>query len=244
VAVVVVAVAVAMVQARRTAPLRRPIPLPAASALGPGIGIDVTYADGSGGISCTAGFLVRTKDGRPGLLAAGHCNRPGGPGTVAVHYGGISAYPTVGTFTESVYFGNAWNDYDIGVIVLDSPGDIPLSPEVDGHALTGVDDRVDVGDQLCHLGIRSGEPVCGPVVVSEVNKISFEASGMCGDSGGPVYTVHSDGTARAVGVYIAVSNGDYSEPGCDEPHQFSIAQRIQPWLDPWELTLATTPPSI
>src|SRR5699024_12205556 len=53
-----------------SAPVRSPIPLPAATTIAPGIGIDVTYADGSGGISCTAGFLVRTRDGQPALLVA------------------------------------------------------------------------------------------------------------------------------------------------------------------------------
>jgi hypothetical protein len=229
-------------QASRSHPARRPIPLPAATAIGPGIGIDVSYADGSGDVSCTAGFMVRTKDGRPGLLVAGHCNRPGGPGRVAIHYGGIYSYPTVGTFTESVFNGNGWSDYDIGFITLDNAGTIPLTSDVDGRAVSGVAEQVKAGDMLCHLGIRSGEPVCGPVVVSEVDKVRFAAPGKCGDSGGPVYIVRRDGTAEAVGVYVSVSNGDYTEPSCEEPQLFSIAQLIKPWLRPWELTLVTTPP--
>jgi hypothetical protein len=242
IAVVVLAVAVGTVQAGRSHPARRSIPLPAAKAIGPGIGIDVSYADGSGGISCTAGFMVRTEDGQPGLLVAGHCNRPGGTGTVAIHYGGIYSYPRVGAFTESVFSGNGWDDFDIGLITLDNAGAIPLASDVDGHAVTGVAERVEVGDRLCHLGIRSGGPVCGPVIASEVNKVRFEAPGKCGDSGGPVYIVRDDGTVEAVGVFVAVSNGDDSEPDCTDPQRFSIAQRIQPWLGPWELTLVTTPP--
>lgn len=230
-------------QASRSHPARRPIALPAAKAIGPGIGINVSYADGTGEIRCTAGFMVRTKDGRPGLLVAGHCNRPGGPGTVTIHYGGGYSYPTIGTFTETVFDGNGWNDYDVGLITLHNTGSIPLTTDVDGHAVTGVAERVEVGEVLCHFGIRSGGPVCGPVVVSEVNKVRFEAPGKCGDSGGPVYRVRDDGTAEAVGVYIAVSNGDESEPSCEEPQRFSIAQLIQPWLGAWELTLATTPES-
>jgi hypothetical protein len=240
IAVVVLALAVATVQASRSHPARRQNPLPAATAIGPGTGIDVTYADGSGEISCTAGFAVRTKDERPGLLVAGHCNRPGGPGTVAIHHGGLYSYPTVGAFTESVFDGHGWNNYDVGLITLDDAGAIPLSSDVDGHPVTGVAERVEVGDRVCHLGIRSSRPVCGPVVDSEVNKIRFSAPGKCGDSGGPVYIVRGDGAAEAVGVYVAVSDGDYSEPSCEDPHPFSIAQLIQPWLGPWELTLTTT----
>jgi hypothetical protein len=240
--VVVLAVAVGTVQAVRSHPARRSIPLPAAAAIGPGIEIDVSYADGSGGISCTAGFMVRTKEGRPGLLVAGHCNGPGGAGSVAIHYGGSYSYPTVGTFTESVFDGNGWDDHDIGLIALDDAGAIPLTSNVDGHAVTGVAGQVEVGDLVCHLGIRSGAPVCGPVVASDVHKVRFAAPGKCGDSGGPVYIVRSDGTVEAVGVYVGVSNGDESEPSCEEPQRFSIAQLIQPWLGPWELTLVTTPP--
>lgn len=213
--------------------------MPAATAIGPGIGIDVAHADGSGNLSCTAGFLVRTKDGNPGLLVAGHCNAPGGPGTVRIHYVGSYGYPKVGTFTESVYGGNDWDDYDIGLITLGDTKKIPLTSDIDGHPVTGVAERVEIGDVLCHFGIRSGGPVCGPVVVSEVNKVRFAAPGKCGDSGGPVYIVRPDGTAEAVGVYVAVSNGDYSEPTCDEPQKFSVAQLIRPWLGSWELTLVT-----
>lgn len=212
-----------------------------AKAIGPGIGINVSYADGTGGISCTTGFMVRTNDDRPGLLVAGHCNRPGGAGTVAIHYGGVYSYPTIGTFTESVFDGNNWNDYDIALIALDKVGDIPLTTEVDGRAVTGLAEQVEVGDVLCHFGIRSGAPMCGPVVTSDINKVRFEAPGKCGDSGGPVYRIRDDGAAEAVGVYIAVSNGDDTEPSCEEPQRFSIAQLIQPWLGAWELTLATTP---
>lgn len=242
IAAVVTAVMVGTFWAVRTHPIRPFIPMPAAHAIGPGIGIDVTYADGSGTISCTAGFLVRTKEGQPGLLVAGHCNQPGGPGTVAIHHGGIYTYPVVGAFAESVYDGNDWNDYDIGLITLDDTGTIPLTSDVDGHPVVGVADRIGIGDTLCHFGIRSAEPVCGPVVAIEENKVRFIASGRCGDSGGPVYIVRPDGTAEAVGIYIEVSNGDYSEPRCDEPHEFSIAQLIKPWLRAWELTLVTAAP--
>lgn len=240
VAIVVVAIIAGLFWTSHINPSRPFIPMPAAKAIGPGIGIDVTYADGSSTISCTAGFLVHTKDGRPGLLVAGHCNKPGGPGTVAIHHGGLYKYPVVGTFAESVYDGNDWNDYDIGLITLDDTGTIPLTSDVDGHRLVGLAEQVGIGDTLCHFGIRSGEPVCGPVAAIEANKVRFTATGKCGDSGGPVYIVRPDGTAEAVGIYIEVSNGDYSAPKCDEPHEYSIAQLIKPWLTAWDLTLVTS----
>jgi hypothetical protein len=241
IALVVVAIFIGLIRANRLHPMRPQIPIPQAHAIGPGIGIDVSPAGDGKSVSCTAGFLVRTRDGRPGLLAAGHCNPDGGPGQVVIRHGGAFAYRNIGTFTETVYDGSNWDDYDIGLITLDDPGKIPLTSIVDGHPVTGVATRVDVGDVLCHFGIRSGGPVCGPVVAAEVNKVRFEAGGTCGDSGGPVYRLGDDGTAEAVGIYIAVSDGTYSEPKCEDPHPFSIAQTITPWLAAWELTLDNTP---
>src|SRR5690625_1966432 len=236
IAAVVVAVLVGTVWASRSHPVRQVIPLPTAKAIGPGIGINVTPADGSDGIACTAGFLVHTKDDRPALLSAGHCNKPGGPGTVAIHHGGLYKYPVIGSFTETIYDGNDWNDFDIGLISLDRTGKIPLSAEVDGQPVIGLADRVEIGDTVCHFGIRSGGAMCGPVAASEDNKIRFAASAKCGDSGGPAYRVRADGGVDAVGIFTAVSNGDYSEPSCDGPHAYSVAQLIKPWLAAWELT--------
>lgn len=240
IAVVVVAIMVGAFWSYHAHPVRPFIPMPAAKAIGPGIGIDVTFADGSGSVSCTAGFLVRTSEGRSGLLVAGHCNEPGGPGTVAIHHGGIYTYPTVGTFTESIYGGNDWNDYDIGLITLDNTGKIPLTSDADGHPVLGLAEKIETGDTLCHFGIRSGKQECGPVAAIDTNKVRFTADGTCGDSGGPVYIVRPGGAVEAVAIYVGVSNGDYSEPKCNEPHEFSVAQLIGPWLRAWDLTLVTT----
>lgn len=240
IAVVVVAIFVGLYQVNRAHPIRPQSPIPLAHVIGPGIGINVSAGGNAAGITCTTGFLVRTRDNRPGLLAAGHCNPGGGPGQVVIRHGGAFAYRTIGTFTETVNDGSDWDDYDMGLILLDDPGKIPLTSVVDGHPVTGVAEDVAVGDVLCHFGIRTGGPLCGPVVASEANKVRFEAGGICGDSGGPVYRLREDGTAEAVGIYVAVSDGTYSEPSCEDPHPFSIAQTITPWLSAWELTLDTT----
>ncbi|MDQ2626721.1 MAG: S1 family peptidase, partial [Actinomycetota bacterium] len=239
--VVVAAISVGTIWASRAHPIRNPSPIPAAKAIGPGIGIDVTTGDGSENIICTAGFLVRTKDDRPALLSAGHCNKTGGAGTVAIRHGGLFKYPVIGTFSETIYDGNDWNDFDIGLIALE-PGKIPLTSEVDGQPVAGLADRVEIGDTLCHFGIRSGGAVCGPVAASEENKVRFTATARCGDSGGPVYKIRADGAIEAVGIFTAVSNGDYSEPTCDGDHAYSVAQLIKPWLTAWELSLVTTEP--
>jgi hypothetical protein len=100
-------------------PVLAPIALPLASAIGPGAGIYVDYADGSGGMGCTAGFLVRTSTGQAAVLTAGHCNRPGEPSKVTMNLAGILPYTTLGTFSQTISEGVRTEQHDIGLIVLD-----------------------------------------------------------------------------------------------------------------------------
>lgn len=229
-----------LVWATHAPAVRQLVPLPTAEAIGPGVGIKVGFADGSETTGCTAGFLVHTDTGQPGLLSAGHCNKPGGPGAVSVRHGGI--YPTVGTFTETRYSGSDWDHVDIGLITLDDPDKIPLTPQVDGRAVAGLAGRVAIGDTLCHLGIRSGEPVCGPVTRGDDNKVRFAATDNCGDSGGPVYRVRPDGAVDAVGVLLGAADGADPAQTCAAANEYSVAQLIKPWLTAWELTLVTAAP--
>lgn len=231
-----VAVLAGIVWSTRAQPVRQLIPLPAAEAIGPGVGINVTADGSSEATSCTAGFLVQTKTGQPGLLSAGHCNKPGGSGAVSIHHGAL--YPTVGTFAESVYDARTGNN--IGLITLNDPGKIPLTSEIDGLPVTGLAERVEVGDTVCHLGSRSGEPLCGPVAAAEKDKVRFTASGTCGDAGGPAFRMRPDGTAEAVGILTVVSDDEDPEAACEAPNESSVAQLIKPWLDAWQLTLVTT----
>src|ERR1700761_604807 len=69
-------------------------PLPSVDALGPGVGLTVLDAGLADGDTCTAGFLVRDRGGRVGLLTAGHCDK-GGP--VAMKLAGTD-YTRIGTF--------------------------------------------------------------------------------------------------------------------------------------------------
>ncbi|WP_264078147.1 S1 family peptidase, partial [Mycobacterium shimoidei] len=220
--------------------LKHPAPpwLPPANAIGPGIGIDVR--DDSSEITCTAGFLVRDSAGHSALLTAGHCNRPGGPSQVTINYAKTRSAKRIGTFSQTIKGDDVWQDHDIALIELANV-DIPLVSGIAGHAVSGVSSEVRVGEQLCHVGIRTRTPACGPVVVSDANKVAFEASSECGDSGGPVYSIRPDGSANAVAVHVAGSDADDSEPSCQTAHRFSIAEPIKPWLDKWNLTLVTTP---
>lgn len=224
------------------APVLSPVALPAASAIGPGVGIYVEFADGSGGMGCTAGFLVRTSTGQTGVLTAGHCNRRGQPGKVALNLAGILPYTVFGTFGKTVSEGVHSDQHDIGLILLD--GDtVPQTSAIAGSLpVSGVASELKIGQQLCKFGMSTSEAVCGQVLDITGSEVAFSAPGQCGDSGGPVYLMQSDGTANAVGIDIRGFNPGRPDAGCSAPARFSVAELIQPWLDRWDLTAVLNRP--
>jgi hypothetical protein len=231
------------VQESSPLPELTPIALPASSAAGPGAGIYVEYADGSGGMGCTAGFLVHTSTGQAGVLTAGHCNRPGKPSKVVMNLGGILPYAKLGTFVRTVSEGVHSEQHDIGLIVLDGDN-VPQSPAVAATLpIAGVTTDLSIGQELCKFGMSSGEAECGPVLDITDSKVTFSAGGQCGDSGGPVYLIQPDGTATAVGIDIRGSNPANPNAGCLAPARFSVAELVQPWLDKWHLTTVTAQPA-
>jgi hypothetical protein len=216
-----------------------PIALPASAVAGPGAGIYVDYTDGSGGMGCTAGFLVRTSMGEAGLLTAGHCNRPLRPSVVVMNLGGTLPYAKLGTFIRTVNEGVHSEQHDIGLIVLNGDN-VPQSPAIAATLpITGVASDLSLGQELCKFGMSSGEAECGPIIDITESKVTFSAGGQCGDSGGPVYLIRSDGTASAVGIDIRGSNPASPNAGCLAPARFSVAELVQPWLDKWHLTAVT-----
>jgi hypothetical protein len=223
-------------------PVLSPIALPAASAIGPGAGIYVEYADGSGGMGCTAGFLVRTSTGQTGVLTAGHCNRPGQSSKVTLNLAGILPYTTFGMFGQTVSEGVRSEQHDIGLIVLDGDAVPQTSAIAATLRVSGVASELQIGQQLCKFGMSTSEAICGQIFDVTDSKVVFSAPGQCGDSGGPVYLMQSDGTASAVGIDIRGFNPGRPETGCSAPAKFSVAELVQPWLDKWNLTAVITPP--
>ncbi|BBX96067.1 trypsin [Mycobacterium lacus] len=222
--------------ARRAQP---PIPLPAVGAIGPGAGIAVTYADGSGGMGCTAGFLVRTDTGQAGVLTAGHCNKGGQASKTSINYAGNNRYVTVGTFSQSVSEGLRGEAHDIGLIMLDSDKVPRTSAIAASLPVAGVMADVGIGQQLCKFGMKTGRAECGRVTDISASKVAFLAASQCGDSGGPVYLIQDDGTAAAVGIHIRGGRPDDPNPGCSTPDTSSVAELVQPWLDTWNLSVVT-----
>jgi len=221
-------------------PVLSPIDLPPVSAAGPGAGIYVDYADGSGGMGCTAGFLVRTSTGQAGVLTAGHCNRPGELSKVTMNLAGILPYATLGTFSQTVSEGVRSEQHDVGLIVLDGDHVPQTSAIAASLPVSGVATDLQIGQQLCKFGMGSGGAACGQVLNVTDSKVVFLAAGQCGDSGGPVYLVQSDGTASAVGILIRGGDPRTPDAGCSAPAEFSVAELVQPWLDKWNLTAVTT----
>jgi hypothetical protein len=71
--------------------------------------------------------------------------------------------------------------------------------------------------------MAAGEAECGETLDVTDSKIAFLATGKCGDSGGPVYLIGSDGTASAVGIDIRGLKPDKADAGCSAPAKFSVA---------------------
>jgi hypothetical protein len=220
-------------------PVPAPIALPAASAIGPGAGIYVEYASGSSGMGCTAGFLVRTSTGKPGFLTAGHCNRPGNASKVTMNLAGILPYAMLGTFSRTVNEGSGNDQHDIGLIMLDGEYVPQTSAIAASLPVSGVTTDLRVGQQLCKYGMSTGREECGQVLDITGSNVVFAAAGQCGDSGGPVYAVQSDGTAAAVGIDVRGGNPLHPKAGCSAPAKFSVAELVQPWLQKWNLTVVT-----
>lgn len=219
-------------------PAQPEVELPEAAAIGPGTAIAITYADGTGGMACTAGFLVRDNAGRTGVLTAGHCNKTGEASPVSMNAGSVP-YLTVGTFSRGVSEGVSAEDHDIGLIWLDSD-EIPRTPAITASMpVSGVADRLQVGQQLCKYGMKTGRVECGQITDVTDSKVVFLATSQCGDSGGPVYLLRADG-AVAVGIHIRAGRANDPNPGCSTVATFSVAELVRPWLDNWGLSVVTS----
>lgn len=218
-------------------PVQPLVALPAAKAIGPGTGISVAYADGTGGMACTAGFLVRTRNGQTGVLTAGHCNKPGEGSKVSMNPGS-GPYEAVGIFSQTVSEGSRGEDHDIGLVMLDSDK-VPRTSSITGTMpVAGVAATLQVGEQLCKFGMKTARVECGEITDITGSKVVFLAGSECGDSGGPVYLIQPGG-ATAVGIHIRAGRPNDPNPSCATAATFSVAELLPPWLEQWDLTLVT-----
>lgn len=183
--------------------------VPAAQALGeypvasPGAYlVSTTLANNGQPYQCTAGFAVRTPDGAPGMLTAGHCRLDPANDTV------LQRTPTgdqvIGRYVRWEVLPGV---RDIGLVDLGG-STVPLVSDVDRMRVSRVmsaDDLRREQPQLCKSGARTGVS-CGPITAITDNEVSFRAWDDLGDSGAPVYVRQPDGTVAAVGILYAHSD--------------------------------------
>lgn len=205
---------------------------PTAVALGeyavttPGAYILSTAVDQNGNFKfCTAGFVVRTPDGAPHILTAGHCRQD--PNSSAVRQRTPHADTYVGEYARWVVNRNV---RDMAIVDV-APSSLPVNAALDGRPVVRVMNADDVRREnpvLCKSGARTGLS-CGPVTEVNENIVSFRAWDDLGDSGSPVYAVQPDNTIAAVGILYAHSD--------DAQGRIIHATMVAPTMRDWGLSL-------
>ena len=132
---------------------------------------------------------------------------------------------TVGTFRDTISEDTRSDQHDIGLVVLDGE-ELSRSSKIGGTLpVSGVTSRLEVGESLCALGMKTGTAKCGPIVILNQGSVVFRAGGQCGDSGAPVYLI-TEGTAGAVGILTRGGDPNHPDAGCSTPGTFSAAELV------------------
>lgn len=174
---------------------------------------------------CTAGFVVRSADGAPHVLTAGHCRQDPNNSTVLQRTPNSDTY--VGQYTRWVVNRHV---RDMAIVDI-APASIPLVAALDGRPVVRIMSAADVRREnpiLCKSGARTGLS-CGPVTDINENIVSFRAWDEPGDSGSPVYVVQPDNTIAAVGILYAHSD--------DAQGRIIHATLVEPTMRDWGLSL-------
>ncbi|MCH9668475.1 MAG: S1 family peptidase [Actinomycetia bacterium] len=184
-------------------------PMPASHAFGeypvasPGAHLVSTSLAGNGQpYQCTAGFTVRSANGAPGMLTAGHCDRD--PVNDTVLQRTPAGDRVIGRYVRWEVVPGV---RDVGLVDL-SDSSVPLVSQVDAMRVSRVMSAEDVRreqPELCKSGARTGLS-CGPITAVTDTQVSFRAWDDLGDSGAPVYARQPDGTVAAVGILFAHSD--------------------------------------
>lgn len=192
----------------------------------PGAYILSTAVDQNGNSKfCTAGFIVRTPDGAPHILTAGHCRQDPNSSTVRQRTPHEDTY--VGEYTRWVV-----NRHVRDMAIVDvAPSSLPINAALDGRPVVRVMTADDVrrdNPVLCKSGARTGLS-CGPITEVTPNTVSFRAWDDLGDSGAPVYVIQPDNTVAAVGILYAHSD--------DAQGRIIHATLVAPTMRDWGMSL-------
>ncbi|MCX2715234.1 serine protease [Mycolicibacterium sp. J2] len=167
-----------------------------AAAISPGDRIDYVTADGSESF-CTTGYVYTGTNGHAYAITAGHC-QTNEPGHVVEETTGAT-----GRFISTVVAPARSGGPDYGLIDFGPHVASRTSNDAIGFASDSRPPVVEVGQEVCHLGVSSGTH-CGTVAYSYGDD-QFMTTGMPasvpGDSGGPVW-VTDDGQAHIVGIWL------------------------------------------
>jgi hypothetical protein len=206
-------------------------PMPAAQAWGeypvvsPGAYLVSTMIAGNGQpYQCTAGFTVRTPNGAPGMLTAGHCRRD--PVNDVVLQRTPTGDQVIGRYVRWEVTPGV---HDMGLVDL-AGSSVPLVSQVDGMRVSRVMTAEDLRrerPELCKSGARTGLS-CGPITDITETQVSFRAWDDLGDSGAPVYARQPDGTVAAVAILFAHSD--------DALGRIVHASLVAPVMSAWGLT--------
>lgn len=208
------------------------VSVPTAAAWGeypvvtPGAYLVSTAMDANGNPKiCTAGFVVRTPDGAPHVLTAGHCRQDPNNSTVLQRTPNSDTY--VGQYTRWTVNRHV---RDMAIVDI-APASIPMAAALDGRPVVRIMNAEDVRREnpiLCKSGARTGLS-CGPVTDVNENIVSFRAWDEPGDSGSPVYAIQPDNTVAAVGILYAHSD--------DAQERIIHATMVAPTMRDWGLSL-------
>lgn len=172
---------------------------------------------------CTAGFVVRTPNGAPAMLTAGHCRRDPHNNTV------LQRTPhgdqVIGHYVRWEVIRGV---HDIGLVDL-ATSSVPPVGTLEGMRVSRVMTAEDIRSeqpQLCKSGARTGL-TCGPITAITDTQVSFRAWDDLGDSGSPVYVRQPDGTVAAVGILFGHSD--------DAQGRIIHASLVSPVMSAWGL---------
>jgi hypothetical protein len=169
----------------------------------------------SGGLGCTAGWILPGADGVPVMLTAGHCQPPKadrvssplGPGEVGVWESAWAAQPA------------GLGDVAAVRLTLVDPA------KVDDGKIAGVMPSAEVAKlaprtQACAWLPNSGT-ICGEISDGGGNVAMLQTDGPStiadGDSGSPVWTLDRDGNVVAIGVISTTATEDLTRIAYIEP---------------------------